>query len=86
MIFIDLRSYTAFTEVAEPEEVMIVLRECHADMGRLMMKYDGTVERFAGDAIMIFFNDPVPLPNPAEAAVRLAMDMHAAFAQRVTQW
>jgi adenylate cyclase len=86
VVFIDLRGYTAFTEVAEPEEVMTVLREYHADMGRLITKYDGTVERFAGDAIMIFFNDPVPLPNPAEAAVRLAMDMHAAFAQRVTQW
>ena len=55
-------------------------------MGRLFMKYDGTVERFAGDAIMIFFNDHVLLPNPAEAAVRLAMDMHTAFAKRVTQW
>ena len=86
VVFIDLRGYTAFTEVAEPEEVMTVLREYHADMGRLITTYNGTVERFAGDAIMIFFNDPVPLPNPAEAAVRLAMDMHAAFAQRVTQW
>ena len=86
VIFIDLRGYTAFTEVAEPEEVMTVLREYHADMGQLIMKYNGTVERFAGDAIMIFFNDPIPLPNPAEAAVRLAMDMHAAFAERVTQW
>ena len=86
VVFIDLRGYTAFTEEAEPEEVMTVLREYHADMGRLIMKYNGTVERFAGDAIMIFFNDPVPLPNPAEAAVCLAMDMHAAFAARVTQW
>ena len=86
VVFIDLRGYTAFTDVAEPEEVMTVLREYHADMGRLITKYNGTVERFAGDAIMIFFNDPVPLPNPAEAAVRLALDMHAAFALRVTQW
>ena len=86
VVFIDLRGYTAFTEVAEPEDVMTVLREYHADMGRLITKYNGTVERFAGDAIMIFFNDPVPLPNPAEAAVRLAMEMHAAFTQRVTQW
>lgn len=86
VVFIDLRGYTAFTDVAEPEEVMTVLREYHADMGRLITKYNGTVERFAGDAIMIFFNDPVPLPNPAEAAVRLALDMHAAFAGRVTQW
>ena len=86
VVFIDLRGYTAFTDVAEPEEVMAVLREYHADMGQLITRYNGTVERFAGDAIMIFFNDPVPLPNPAEAAVRLALDMHAAFAGRVTQW
>jgi class 3 adenylate cyclase len=86
VVFIDLRGYTAFTEIAEPEEVMGVLRQYHADMGQLINKYNGTVERFAGDAIMIFFNDPVPLPNPAEAAVRLAMDMHAAFAERLMQW
>lgn len=86
VVFIDLRGYTAFTEFAEPEEVMSVLREYHADMGRLITKYNGTVERFAGDAIMIFFNDPVPLPNPAEAAVRLAIDMHAAFAERLMRW
>lgn len=86
VVFIDLRGYTAFTGDAEPEEVMLVLREYHADMGRLINKHNGTVERFAGDAIMIFFNDPVPLANPAEAAVRLATDMHAAFAERVTQW
>ena len=86
VVFIDLRGYTAFTEFAEPEEVMSVLRQYHADMGRLITRYNGTVERFAGDAIMIFFNDPVPLPNPAEAAVRLAIDMHAAFAERLVQW
>ncbi|MDB5967466.1 MAG: adenylate/guanylate cyclase [Polaromonas sp.] len=86
VVFVDLRGYTAFTEFAEPEEVMGVLREYHADMGRLITKYNGTVERFAGDAIMIFFNDPVPLPNPAEAAVRLAIDMHAAFAERLMRW
>ena len=86
VVFIDLRGYTAFAEFAEPEEVMGVLRQYHADMGRLITTYNGTVERFAGDAIMIFFNDPVPLPNPAQAAVRLAIDMHAAFAERLTQW
>ena len=86
VVFIDLRGYTAFTESAEPEEVMNVLREYHADMGQLIMQHNGTVERFAGDAIMIFFNDPVPLANPAAAAVRLAIDMHAAFNGRVTQW
>ena len=73
-MFIDLRGYTAFTETADPEEVMGVLREYHAAMGRLIMAHHGTVERFAGDAIMIFFNDPIPVPNPAEQAVRMALD------------
>lgn len=60
VVFIDLRGYTAFTESAEPEDVMDVLGEYHAEMGRLIMKHNGTIERFAGDAIMIFFNDPIP--------------------------
>src|SRR6266508_2565205 len=73
VVFIDLRGYTAFTESADPEEVMGVLREYHAAMGELIMTHQGTVERFAGDAIMIFFNDPIPLENPAEQAVRMAL-------------
>ena len=55
---------------------MGVLREYHAAMGRLIMAYEGTVERFAGDSIMIFFNDPVPVANPAQKAVHMALDMH----------
>lgn len=86
VLFIDLRGYTAFTESAEPEDVMDVLREYHAEMGRLIMKHHGTVERFAGDAIMIFFNDPIPLENPAEHAVRLALDMHEAFEKCAITW
>jgi class 3 adenylate cyclase/CheY-like chemotaxis protein len=86
VLFIDLRGYTAFTESAEPEDVMNVLREYHAEMGRLIMKHHGTVERFAGDAIMIFFNDPIPLENPAEHAVRLALDMHEAFEKCAITW
>ena len=86
VVFIDLRGYTAFTESAEPEDVMHVLREYHAEMGRLIMKHNGTVERFAGDAIMIFFNDPIPLENPAEHAVRLALDMHEAFERCALAW
>jgi class 3 adenylate cyclase len=65
---------------------MDVLREYHAEMGRLIMKHHGTVERFAGDAIMIFFNDPIPLENPAEHAVRLALDMHEAFEKCAIRW
>jgi class 3 adenylate cyclase/CheY-like chemotaxis protein len=86
VVFIDLRGYTAFTETADPEEVMNVLREYHSHMGRLIMAHNGTVERFAGDAIMIFFNDPVPLPNPAEHAVRMAVEMHATFDKCAAGW
>ena len=86
VVFIDLRGYTAFTETAEPEEVMGVLREYHTAMGELIMAHNGTVERFAGDAIMIFFNDPIPLENPAEQAVRMALAMHATFDKCALSW
>ena len=64
VVFLDLRGFTAFTETAEPEEVMGVLREYHAAMGRIVLAHEGTLEHFAGDGIMIFFNDPVPLDEP----------------------
>src|SRR5207237_3244856 len=64
--FLDLRGFTAFAESVEPEEVMGVLREYHAEMGRLVMEHEGTLERFTGDGMMVFFNDPVPVPNAAE--------------------
>ena len=67
MVFLDLRGFTAFAETAEPEEVMGVLREYHAAMGRLILEHEGTLERFTGDGMMIFFNDPVPVPDPAAA-------------------
>jgi adenylate cyclase len=86
VVFLDLRGFTAFIETADPEEVMGVLREYHAAMGELIMAHQGTLERFAGDGIMIFFNDPVPLPNPAEQAVRMALAMHARFAQLALGW
>ena len=63
MVFLDLRGFTAFAETAEPEEVMGVLREYHAEMGRLILEHEGTLERFTGDGMMIFFNDPVPVPE-----------------------
>lgn len=86
VVFIDLRGYTAFTETADPEDVMSVLRDYHAAMGRLIMLHHGTVERFAGDTIMIFFNDPVPIPNAAEEAVRMALEMHEAFRDLAQNW
>jgi len=75
VVFLDLRGFTAFAETAEPEEVMGVLREYHAEMGRLILEHEGTLERFTGDGMMVFFNDPVPVPNPAERATRMALAM-----------
>ena len=86
VVFVDLRGYTEFTETADPEEVMSALRDYHAAMGRLIMSYEGTLERFAGDSIMIFFNDPVPVANPAERAVRMALEMQQAFANVARSW
>jgi class 3 adenylate cyclase/CheY-like chemotaxis protein len=75
VVFLDLRGFTAFAETAEPEEVMGVLREYHAEMGKLILAHEGTLERFTGDGMMIFFNDPVPVPDPAERAIRMAIAM-----------
>lgn len=86
VVFCDLRGFTAFTETAEPEEVMGVLREFHSAMGELIFRYEGTVEHFAGDGIMIFFNDPLPCPNPAERAVRMAVEMRARVSELQAHW
>ncbi|MDP2626857.1 MAG: adenylate/guanylate cyclase domain-containing protein [Candidatus Rokubacteria bacterium] len=59
MVFLDLRGFTAFAETSEPEEVMVVLRDYHAAAGRLILAHEGTLERFTGDGMMVFFNDPV---------------------------
>jgi class 3 adenylate cyclase/CheY-like chemotaxis protein len=75
VVFLDLRGFTAFAETAEPEEVMGVLREYHAEMGKLILEHEGTLERFTGDGMMIFFNDPVVIPDPAERAIRMALAM-----------
>jgi adenylate cyclase len=75
IVFLDLRGFTAFAETEEPEEVMAVLREFHAEMGDLMLQYEGTLERFTGDGMMIFFNDPLEVPDPEERAVRMAVAM-----------
>jgi class 3 adenylate cyclase len=86
VVFLDLRGYTAFAETAEPEEVMGVLREYHAAMGGLILAHEGTLERFAGDGMMIFFNDPVPVPNPAERAVRMAVAMRDRMVELSVAW
>src|SRR5262249_56232705 len=75
VVFLDLRGFTAFAETAEPEEIMGVLRVYHAEMGKLILEHEGTLERFTGDGMMIFFNDPVPVPNAAERAIRMAVSM-----------
>ena len=86
VVFLDLRGFTAFTEKAEPEVVMEVLHEYHADMGRIITAHQGTIEHFAGDGIMIFFNDPVVVENPDERAARMAMEMHQSFVNISTPW
>ncbi|MET0852292.1 MAG: response regulator [Candidatus Rokuibacteriota bacterium] len=86
VVFVDLRGWTAFGETAEPEEVMSVLREYHAAMGQLIVEHEGTLERFTGDGMMIFFNDPVPVPNPAERAVRMSLAMRERVAGLRARW
>jgi adenylate cyclase len=86
VVFLDLRGFTAFAETAEPEEVMGVLREYHAEMGRLILAHEGTLERFTGDGMMIFFNDPVEVPNPAERAIRMAVAMRDVVGGLAARW
>jgi adenylate cyclase len=86
VLFCDLRGFTAFTEASEPEEVMGVLREYHENLGELIFQYEGTLERFLGDGIMIVFNDPIPCEDHTERAVRLALDMRARVAKLAEQW
>lgn len=86
VVFVDLRGLTAFTETADPEEVMGVLREYHAAMGALILAHEGTLERFTGDGIMVFFNDPVPVPDAPARAVRMACEMQAAMARLQQGW
>jgi CheY-like chemotaxis protein/class 3 adenylate cyclase len=86
VVFVDLRGYTSFNEAHDPEEVMAVLREYHAAMGAIILEHAGTLERFAGDGMMIFFNDPAPVPDPAERAVRMALAMQRRFAALSARW
>jgi class 3 adenylate cyclase len=86
VVFLDLRGYTAFAESAEPEEVMAVLREFHAAMGTLVLAHEGTLERFAGDGMMVFFNDPVEVPDPEDRAVRMALAMRDQVAELAAGW
>lgn len=86
VVFIDLRGFTAFAENTEPERVMQALHEYHAVMGRIIQRHAGTLERFTGDGMMVFFNDPVPIPDPARRAVEMARDMRDAALLLATAW
>ena len=86
VVFCDLRGFTPFSEIGEPEEVIGVLREYHAVMGDLIFRFEGTLERFAGDGLMVFFNDPLPCPDPAARAVRMAIQMRECMAELSAKW
>jgi class 3 adenylate cyclase len=86
VVFCDLRGYTAFTETAEPEEVLDFLREYHGALGPLVAQFEGTLDQFSGDGIMVFFNDPVPCPDPAERAVKMAVAMREVAGALIADW
>ena len=86
VVFLDLRGFTSFAETSEPEEVMGVLREYHAEMGRLILEHEGTLERFTGDGMMIFFNDPVSVPDAPARAVRMAVAMRQRVDELLVRW
>src|SRR3989449_913517 len=86
VVFLDLRGFTSFAETSEPEEVMGVLREYHAEMGRLILEHEGTLERFTGDGMMVFFNDPVEMRDEEERAVRMALAMRGRGEALVPEW
>ncbi len=86
VLFCDLRGFTGFAETAEPEEVMAVLSDYHAALGVLIHKFQGTIEHFAGDGLMVFFNDPLPQPDHSERAVRMALAMREAVAELAKRW
>jgi len=86
VVYLDLRGFTAFAETSEPEEVMGVLHEYHAAMGELILQHEGTLEHFAGDGMMIFFNDPVPIANPAEQAIRMTLAMRERVRELTVKW
>ncbi len=86
VVFVDLRGFTAFAETAEPEDVMGVLREFQAEMGHLILEYEGTLERFTGDGMMIYFNDPIEVADHEERAVRMVLAMLDAVRPLRDKW
>ena len=85
-LFCDLRGFTGFSESADPEDVMALLREYHAAIGEIIVRYSGTLERYAGDGVMVVFNDPIPVDNPALQAVQMALEMRVAIGALTEKW
>jgi class 3 adenylate cyclase/inosine/xanthosine triphosphate pyrophosphatase family protein len=85
-LFCDLRGFTGFTESADAEDVMALLRDYHATIGEIIIKYSGTLERYAGDGVMVVFNDPVPVDNPALRAVQMALETREAMGALTEKW
>lgn len=85
-LFCDLRGFTGFSESSDPEDVMALLREYHAAIGEIINKHGGTLERYAGDGVMVVFNDPIPVDKPALHAVLMAIDMRGAIGELVEKW
>ena len=86
VVFCDLRGFTAFAESAEPEEIMAVLQEYYCCLGESIDRFEGTLERFAGDGLMVIFNDPIPCPDPSVRAVRMAVEMRSRVAALAMKW
>src|SRR5579864_304868 len=86
IVFCDLRGFTAFAETGEPEEVRDLLREYHEALGPIVTRSEGTLDHFTGDGIMVLFNDPLPCPDPAERAVRMAVEMREAVTKLQIGW
>jgi adenylate cyclase len=85
-LFSDLRGFTGFTESADAEDVMALLRDYHAAIGQIVIKYNGTLERYAGDGVMVIFNDPVPVENPALQAVLMALELRGSIGTLTEKW
>ena len=85
-LFCDLRGFTGFSESSDPEDVMALLREYHAAIGEIINTYGGTLERYAGDGVMVVFNDPIPVDNPALQAVQMALEMRTAIDALTGKW
>jgi adenylate cyclase len=85
-LFCDLRGFTGFAESSDPEDVIALLHDYHAAIGGLVIKYNGTLERYAGDGVMVVFNDPIPIDNPPLQAVLMALDMRDAIGTLIEKW